>query len=147
MKKLLLIILIIGSLCSCKSSLDEILTQNTWEVDKVIDLKTGIEVQTDKNQEKSWNFNLDKTYQYTNILNSHRQIINGEWDLHKFNLSIINKFDSTKVLIEKITYNEMIWRIEGNDSIRIYLSSKPQKIIVPNIPNAVKPDKDNNASR
>jgi hypothetical protein len=147
MKKTFLIILIIGSLSSCKSSLDELLTRNTWEVDKVIDLKTGVEEETENNHEKSWDFNLDNTYQYVNIFNSQRQFSNGEWDLHEYNLSIINKFDSTKVLIEKITYDEMVWLIEGKDSIRIYLSSIPKKINVPNFPSAVKPDMDNNASR
>jgi hypothetical protein len=134
MKKIRLIILIILCACSSKSNLDELLTNNNWQIEKVANLKTGIISQIEKTQEKEWSFKLDKTYDYKN----QNQNISGEWKLNGFNLLIINKFDSTKLLIEKITNDEMIWLIEGKDSIRFYLSSKEKKVVVPEFPSIQK---------
>lgn len=130
MKNIRLIILIILNACTSKSTLDELLTNNNWQIEKVVNLKTGIISQIEKNQEKEWNFKLDQTYNYKN----QNQKISGEWKLHEFNLLIINDFDSTRLLIEKITNDEMVWLIEGKDLIRLYLTSQEKKVVVPEFP-------------
>lgn len=134
MRKIILIILIISSLYSCKNNLEQMLTDYNWEIEKVVDVKTGAINQTEANQEKMWDFRIDNTYIYETKNENQKNRINGKWNLNSYNLQIINEFDSTFVIIEKITDNEMVWLIK-NDSIRFYLNSKAKLVTVPDFPN------------
>lgn len=113
------------------------LTDYNWEIEKVVDVKTGTINQTKANQEKMWDFRIDNTYIYETKNGNQKNRINGEWNLNSYNLQIINEFDSTFVIIEKITDNEMVWLIK-NDSIRFYLNSKAKLVAVPDFANVNK---------
>lgn len=134
MKSIIFILVILVSACSSSSSLDELLTTNNWEVEKSIDIRTGAVTQTKKNQEKIWDFKLGNTYRYDFKKEKQEQNISGKWLLKGYNLLIINEFDSTRVLIEKITNDEMVWLIDGEDSVRFFLTSIDRKAIVPESP-------------
>lgn len=137
MRKIILIVLIISSFYSCKNNLEQMLTDYNWEIEKVVDVKTGTINQTKANQEKMWDFRIDNTYIYETKNGNQKNRINGEWNLNSYNLQIINEFDSTFVIIEKITDNEMVWLIK-NDSIRFYLNSKAKLVAVPDFANVNK---------
>ncbi len=111
------------------------LTNYDWKIEKVIDLKTGTINPTEKDNEKIWNFASDNTYQYKTKVESNENLIKGEWQLKNLYLLIHNEFDSTKVHIEKINTEEMVWLVQGNDSLRFYLNSKVKDVVVPNFPN------------
>lgn len=110
------------------------LTNYNWEIEKVVDLKTGEINQTEKGNEKIWNFASNKTYQYKTKVESNENLVKGEWLLNNRYLLIHNEFDSTKVHIEKINTEEMVWLLQGNDSLRFYLNSKVKDVIVPDFP-------------
>ena len=136
MKKTIVILFLIASLVSCKSSLENLLTQNTWKVDKVINLNTGVEENAGPRYQKAWDFNPANTYQYASLIDGQRQFTTGEWELDEFTLSVITTLDTTQVKIEKITETEMVWLISGKDPVRVYLSSVPREVILPNFPKA-----------
>lgn len=135
MKRILLLILIACLFGSCGDDVEQMLTDYNWEIDKVVDLKTGTINQTEINNEKIWNFMGDNTYQYKTKNENEKNLIKGKWHSDGYNLLVFNEFDSTNVLIEKINTEKMVWLIKGNDSIRFYLNSKEKEIIVPDFPN------------
>ena len=135
MKRLVLIIFIIGIFYSCQNKVERILTNYDWEIEKVIDLKTGTINQTEKDNGKIWKFSSDNTYQYRTKVENYENLIKGVWQLNNSHLLIYNVFDSTKIHIEKINNEEMVWLVQGNDSLRFYLNSKVRDIGVPNFPN------------
>ena len=135
MKKLILIVSITGIFYSCKNKVEKILTGYDWEVEKVLDLKTGAINQTGKVNEKIWNFASDNTYEYKTSDGGNEDLIKGEWQLNNNYLLIYNEFDSTNVQIEKINAEKMVWLIPEDDSLRFYLNSKAKQVEVPKFPN------------
>jgi len=134
MRIIALLIFIIGISYSCQNKAERILTNYDWEIEKVIDLKTGSVNRTEWNNEKIWGFTADNTYRYKTKDESIENLIKGGWQLNNHNLLIFNEFDSMHVHIEKINTEEMVWVIQGNDSIKFYLNSKAKAMIVPDFP-------------
>lgn len=120
---------------SCISDQEQKLTDYNWEIEKVVNLKTGIVKKTEENQVRMWNFNQDHTYFYDTRKENQTHQLKGKWDLEDYNLSIFNEFDSSKVLIEKITDDEMVWLIKEKDSVRFYFNSKVRTFGAPTFPN------------
>ncbi|MCY1718798.1 hypothetical protein OU798_00490 [Prolixibacteraceae bacterium Z1-6] len=135
MKKLLLLIIPSIILISCQNKDEQMLTAYSWEIQKVVDFKSGTINQTDKGNKKTWDFSSGNRYYYKTKAESIENLIEGEWQLNNHTLLIFNEFDSTVVHIEKIDSEEMVWLIPGNDSIRLYLNSKAKDMVVPNFPN------------
>nr|WP_321485198.1 hypothetical protein [uncultured Draconibacterium sp.] len=135
MKKLILTVVIAGIFFACGNKVESNLTDYSWEVEKVLDLKTGAINQTGKVNEKIWNFASDNTYQYKTSDGGNEDLIKGEWQLNNNYLLIYNEFDSTNVQIEKINAEKMVWLIPGDDSLRFYLNSKAKQVEVANFPN------------
>ncbi|WP_167619700.1 hypothetical protein [Maribellus sediminis] len=138
MKKAILILFIIGIFNSCETKVERILTSYDWEIEKVIDLNTGTINQTGKENHKIWYFSPDNTYQYKTKAENNENLIKGVWQLNSPSLLIYNEFDSTRIHIEKINREEMVWIVKENDSLRFYLNSKEKDIVVPNFPNMTK---------
>ncbi|WP_319501418.1 hypothetical protein [uncultured Draconibacterium sp.] len=138
MKRFILIVFISVILYACENKEEKILTGYDWEIEKVIDLGTGAINQTGKDNEKIWSFASDNTYRYKTKADGNENLVKGEWQLDNFNLLIHNEFDSTKIYIEKLNSEEMVWLVQGNDSLRFYLNSKAKHVEVPNFPNTNK---------
>lgn len=138
MKKLVLLIFILSINYSCQNKVEQMLTDNNWEIEKVVDLKTGTINQTEINQKKTWNFNPDKTYSYQTQKDNINDITKGNWVLDNYKLLIFNDFDSTHLIIEKISTDEMVWLGNEKDSLRFYLKSRIKEIAVPDFPKAIK---------
>lgn len=134
MKKIFLVIWIIGTICSCENIQEQTLTSYSWSIEQVVDLKTGKINQTKADQEKIWNFSQNYTYHYETKNKNLRNNINGEWNINDHKLLIFNEFDSTMVIIEKISDDEMVWLMKGKDSTRYYLESNDKKIYIPSFP-------------
>lgn len=134
MKKIFVIIWIIGTFCSCKSNREQKLTRYNWSIEKVVDLKTAKINQTIAGHDKIWDFRQDHTYIYNTKNENQINKINGGWDLDGHKLLIFNEFDSTTVVVEKITDDEMVWLMGGKDSMRYYLNANEKKVNVPSFP-------------
>jgi hypothetical protein len=137
MKKLVLLIFVLSIIYSCQNNIEKNLTNYRWEIEKIVDLKTGMINQTELNQDKIWDFNPDKTYTYQNKKDNINNVTKGNWDLDNYKLLIFNEFDSTHLLIENICTENMVWLINENDSLRFYLKSKIKEITVPDFPKAM----------
>jgi len=138
MKKIAFIILIIGFACSNPGNLAQLLTNNNWEIEKVVNLKSGKVSQIEVNHREIWEFKIDNTYYFEMKNEIQNQFSNGFWVLDGCELLIMNEFDSSKVTIEKITKNEMTWLMEGEDSIRLYLTAKNKEVSLPKFPDTSK---------
>lgn len=134
-KIVVLLILFSGIFHSCKNKTEQILTDYNWEIEKIVDLKTNTINQTEINQKKTWNFSPNSTYRYKTQTENNKNQIEGKWQLDEHSLFIYNEFDSTKVCIELIDCEKMVWLINENDSLKIYLSSEAKEIVVPDFPN------------
>lgn len=111
------------------------LTNYNWEIEKVVDLKSGTINQTKTNQEKVWDFAANNTYQYKTKIEEKENMVAGRWNLNGLNLQIVNEFDSTSVIIKKIDNDNMVWLISRKDSMKFYLKSKVKEPVVPGFPN------------
>lgn len=135
MRKVLLGLIIIGCLYSCKNKDEQTLTTFDWEIEKIIDLKTENINLTKDNQHKIWDFRTNNTYVYKTVIENTVNQVEGKWTLDGINLLVYNEFDTISVIIEDIHTNEMVWLVEENDSIRLYLNSKEKEIAIPDFSN------------
>jgi hypothetical protein len=136
MRKIFFIILLFGFGCTQSSNLSELLTNTNWQVEKVVNVKSGKVHQADLNHSEMWNFSLNNTYHSESKNDNQKLYRDGTWKLNEQDLSLIGKADSLKVRIENITDKEMIWVNLKNDSIRIYLVAKGKEIALPQFPDS-----------
>lgn len=134
MKKILVIIFLVGCLNSCNHRRENQLTEYSWELSKIVVLKAGEEDSTDVRLSISWDFKTDYSYESRMMNKGQKKLIKGDWKLNHNSLLMIKTPDTIEAILEKITDEEMIWIFPEEDSTRFYFNSKPKKVIAPGFP-------------
>lgn len=133
-RNMLLLALVFLSACFGTNKSEKLLTDSDWQVEKVINLKPGLDTEPGEEQKKLWHFEHNHSYLYNTENKGRANQVDGKWELDGNSLFIANEFDSIEVTIEKITTDEMVWLIAEKDSMKIYLSAKIKTVNVPNFP-------------